>query len=470
MTDLPIFQHQQIKPINIHQTTPMKIPLTPRRFHHIVTVFGLLVLLLSATSLNAQSLYWKGGTGDWSTSDANWSTTANGSATEVWSGNSTNAIFGDTGTTVSATENLTAGGMAFNVNGYTINASTNRTLTFNGSSPTIDVSSGNTATVGAAIQLLSANKTITKTGAGTLDIKSTNNVLGPLATSDNTQFIVQEGTVLINSATAFGNSKTRLVVSNGASVEVNGFTNIGGLAGNGTINRTGTKSYISIRGDSSNFSGVISGHLEVSKINGTGTQIFSGNQSNTYNGSTKVSVGTLVLAKTDGATAIAGDKIILGIASAIHPSLRLDGDEQIANTTSFEFVANNQGNATFNLNGHSETLGSLTVNALGVGGSNKIDFGLNAVAQVLQFDSLSINNDGRLDIVNFGLGVDDLRFTSDPTSQLARLFINNNTATAINQGAYWSVVPEPSTVGLIGFVAVTAALMRLRSRRKDSGA
>ena len=59
---------------------------------------------------------------------------------------------------------------------------------------------------------------------------------------------------------------------------------------------------------------------------GGNTLTFGGSESNTYTGSTRVAGGTLMLSKTGGATAIAGDVNVTGGA------LQLDGSNQIADT------------------------------------------------------------------------------------------------------------------------------------------
>jgi hypothetical protein len=58
-----------------------------------------------------------GPTADWNTTDLNWD------AGVAWSQNN-NAIFGGTGETVTLTEAISAGGLTFNVAGYTITGNT----------------------------------------------------------------------------------------------------------------------------------------------------------------------------------------------------------------------------------------------------------------------------------------------------------------------------------------------------------
>ena len=86
---------------------------------------------------------------------------------------------------------------------------------------------------------------------------------------------------------------------------------------------------------------------------GAGTLRFSGTAANTYTGTTTVSDGTLLLGKTGGTLAIAGN---LTINSA--GTVRLEADQQIEDTAAVTISS-----GTFDLAGHAETINSLTMTA-----------------------------------------------------------------------------------------------------------
>lgn len=438
---------------------------------HNLKILLLPMLALAAIgNAAAQNLYWNPPSGtSWSTTDVNWSTTEVDPASQAWpggSGVSNAAAFGGAGGSVSVEENLSAGGLRFNSDGYTISASGARTLTLTGANPLINVDTEKTATLGSNVQILSDSKKFTKTGSGTLNITASSGspYFGTGGVSSGSELIVQEGTLLV-SGTALQNTQTTITIDGGANMVLNQLINIGGISGSGEIgNASLTNRGLMIRGVNANFSGVISGNIYIDKLNGTAAQTLSGSESNTFTGSFAVRVGTMILAKENGAIAVSGNEIILGTPAAVASQLRLDGDEQIANTTNLAFRENNQATVTFNLNGHSETLGSLTGNTLGTGGQNVIDYGINDFAQILTFQSLSAP--GVIKIINFGVDLDELRFINDPTSQLGNVFINDQAAYATDFGTYWGVVPEPSTLLLLmmGFLFVLWRPRRRLSR------
>lgn len=421
-------------------------------------------------NIAAQNLYWNPPSGtSWSTTNVNWSTTEVDPASLAWpggSGVSNTAAFGGAGGSVSVEENLSAGGLRFNSDGYTISASGARTLTLTGTNPLINVDTGKTATLGANVQILSSNKIFTKTGEGTLDITSGLSLFGSGAAADGSRLVVQEGTLKI-SGSALVNTYTMVNVAGGASMLVGGSgVSIGGLSGTGSVHGT-TATILQFRGrygaysiTNFNFGGVISGDLQLEILNGAQEQILSGSEANTFTGAMTIRTGKIVLAKDDGVTAMSGSQVHLG--GAVAAELRLDANHQIADATDFVFRASSAGKATFNLNGHSETLGNLVVNTRT--GLSIIDYGINDLAQILTFQSLSAP--GVLNITNFQIGLDELRFINDPTAQLGNVFINDQATYATDFGTYWGVVPEPSTLLLLmmGFLFVLWRPRRRLSR------
>ena len=147
-------------------------------------------------------------------------------------------------------------------------------------------------------------------------------------------------------------------VTDNGTLDMAGFSDtINGLNGSGTVdNSTGTGNTLTVGGNNANstFSGVIqntSGSLGLAKT-GTGTLTLSGNSANTYSGLTTVSAGEVDLSKTAGVNAIGGNLTVAG------GEVKLLANEQLANGA---VVTVNSG--SFNLNGATETAGSMIIGA-----------------------------------------------------------------------------------------------------------
>lgn len=429
---------------------------------HILNIWGRGLLGVAVTSLlfalpaHSQDIYWIPSSAIWDTASINWSATPAGPATLAWDSSPTNddiAVFQGTGEAVSLATSLSAGGLKFTVNGFSLSAGSLQTLNLTGA-PVIDVATGATATLGANVRIMSDSKSFSKTGEGTLELTGSfsnpNFYLGGITASTlGAKINVNEG-ILKVSGNALNNTFTEVAVSAGAELQVNATLNLGGLSGAGAVAKsTSGLLTIQFRGINADFSGIISGNISLTKNNGIGWQQLSGSESNTFTGVTTVDVGELKLAKTGGAIAISSSQINLGATVTGNTAmLTLEGNDQVANTTSLVFVAGNNRNAVFNLNGHSETLGDLTINNLGTGFFT-IDFGMNDTAQILAFNSLLTPGSGVLNIINFGVN-DEFHFLNDPTAGLGSLTLNGGQAFAINQGSYWalSTIPEPGSVSL----------------------
>lgn len=315
----------------------MKTQTLSREFLGIVVASLLFVL-----PAHSQDLYWVPSSTIWDTSDVNWSTVPAGPASQAWSSSPSNgdiAIFQGTGAALTLGTSLSAGGLEFTVDGFSLGASSIQTLTLTGSAPVIDVTSGATATLGANVRIMADSKTFSKTGDGTLELTGTfsnpNFYFGGITSGTAGSKISVDQGILKVSGSALNNTYTEVSVSNDAELQVNATLNLGGLSGSGAIdNSSMTLRTIQIRGIDAEFSGIISGAINLTKNNGLGWQRFSGDASNTFTGATTIDVGEFRLAKTDGAIAISGSQINLGGTGTSNPAkLTLEGDEQIADTT-----------------------------------------------------------------------------------------------------------------------------------------
>ena len=296
-------------------------------------------------TLPAADLYWSG-TGTWNTTDAVWGTSSSGPYdAAIWS-NATpdSAIFEGTAGTVTLGGPITAGGLTFAVDGYTV---TGNTLTLSG---TTTVSAG-TATIDSRV---AGSTGLTKAGDGTLVLSAANTYTGGttinggtvrLSTNSNgvgsgaitlgaggtieyaattgnyqpTNVITGSGTFLKNGAAVLYLSGTTNLVNAGVAYVLNGGTvllggngiagwtaQFGSLAGNATLTPAwqGTGAFVietGARNESTTFSGTIlnaypgdavAKTVALKKV-GTGTLTLGA--LNTFTGGTIVEAGTLQL-------------------------------------------------------------------------------------------------------------------------------------------------------------------------------
>lgn len=118
---------------------------------------------------------------------------------------------------------------------------------------------------------------------------------------------------------------------------------------------------------------------------GLGTLTLSGTEANSYTGVTNLLAGTLVLAKTAGVNAIAGD-ITIGDGSAA-AMLRLTNADQIADTSNITLQGTSMEAGVFRLLGKAETIGGL----ISTGGAGVVE---NESATAA---TLTLNNTGTQD-------------------------------------------------------------------------
>ena len=113
-------------------------------------------------------------------------------------------------------------------------------------------------------------------------------------------------------------------------------------------------------GDFASLSGVDQrlGRRRNADKNGLGTLYIKGAASNTYTGPTTIAGGTVVLAKTGGAVAIAGNILMSEPGDGNSTYLQLNGDNQIASTSVITF--NTPGGLfALGIEGHSQTLAGI---------------------------------------------------------------------------------------------------------------
>ncbi|WP_404924865.1 autotransporter-associated beta strand repeat-containing protein [Mesorhizobium sp. ORM16] len=178
---------------------------------------ALLLLGLATSQASAADLYWDannsgigiGGTGTWDTSTSSWNTTGNDVAGPFTTWNNAtpdNAIFQGTAGTVMLGGPITAGGLTFNVNGYTIAGGT---LTLGGATPTINAV-GNT-TISSVI---AGSAGLTKAGAAVLTLTGANTFTGGV--------IVNGGTLSVGSDAALGNISNSVTLNDGTTFTATG--------------------------------------------------------------------------------------------------------------------------------------------------------------------------------------------------------------------------------------------------------
>lgn len=164
---------------------------------------ALVTTAAGAPKAMAADLFWsangiaQGGAGTWDTTNTRWGAVAAGPYGTIWdNANNDTAIFGSTGGAVSLGTNITAGGLTFSTNSYSI--STGNTLTLAGAStPIINVvTSGHTATINS---IIAGTVGLRKNGAGHL-------VLANASNSYTGETQINGGTLQANSAAALGGS------------------------------------------------------------------------------------------------------------------------------------------------------------------------------------------------------------------------------------------------------------------------
>jgi fibronectin-binding autotransporter adhesin len=231
----------------------------------------------------------------------------------------------------------------------------------NGGATSLVKSGAGTWTLSNASNSYTGTTTIT---GGTLSINSlanggSNSALGAAANTA-TNLVLNGGTLQYTGA-AVSTDRLFSVGTSGATIDSSGsgtltFANTGALGFN---SQTGARSLTLMGSANGSLAAVIGDNGGATSLtkSGTGVWTLAGSASNTFTGTTTINAGTLALNKTGGAVAISG-ALAIGDGSGTD-TVRLDAANQIASTAAVTF--NNTGGApTLNLNGYSQTLGSIS--------------------------------------------------------------------------------------------------------------
>lgn len=443
--------------------------------------------LLTLNTASAQVSTWTGAGGASNT----WSNASNwtGTAPSVGGSSTTELVFSfsDPAATTSSTNNLAG---TFQLNRLAISATTTggKTIAFAGADTIlnfvnngsvgprleqngtiastitipinidngINLTLGGTGSATAAITLAGAI-----TGAGSLTVENipwvmnnANSTFSGGITVTGGQLVAQQGSTGAAGAVtagAFGTGKVTLQggvlrSTNTAQVTINNDIDIAGNVGFGsntpasskltlggaTTLTGGTVRTITLGGSVSTAAPVVlagavgeSGGSSGFTLAGTGILELSGTASNTYTGLTTVNSAnaTLLLNKT-GATAVAGN---LTITSG---TVRLGQSDQIADTSTLTV------NSTFDLNGNSETVGSLSGSTSGVitsstGGNSVLTVG-GATATQFSYNGVIQNGSGTVGLVKQGTDILILNgvntYSGGTTLNSGQLVVDNNSA------------------------------------------
>ena len=275
-------------------------------------------------------------------------------------------VGGSSTLTVKAGDNVTSGSI-----GLTLGTTTLGGTMLAAGNPVFDVqstaSAATTLTLGAITDQAIAPRTITFQNSGTAASTVTLGTAAASLVNGTMVNIASTGgavTLNVNNANSLG-TFAQITVAGGNTLSLGAAQTFAALNGAGTV----TASVVSVMTvgnvlsptvSHSVFEGVLAGGTNLSFVKaGPGNMTLGGAASNTYTGSagTLVTGGTLVLAKTGGATAISTNLTIDATGTAAGTAtVRLEGNDQILTTATLTM---NTG-STFDLNGFHQSVGNLS--------------------------------------------------------------------------------------------------------------
>ena len=259
-----------------------------------------------------------------------------------------NGSLGSTGT-------ITVGGATLRWNGSNTEDVSARVALSNALTATFDTNGNDVAFATAIGSATSAG--VTKAGAGTLTLSGANTHTGVTT--------VQGGTLALNNVNALQSSTldTGTAGSQAVTFAVAGVNtyNIGGLQGADALEIGGNTVSVGAGNTNTNFSGVLSGAGGSMTKVGNGTLTLSGSASNTFTGPlTLASNSQVILSKTGGAFAVAGDLILA--APAVRGIVSTTEDNQFAPGSVLRFTS--AGDTRLELKGTTQTLGGIENSAV----------------------------------------------------------------------------------------------------------
>ena len=299
--------------------------------HRFVFAAAWLASLLAMGKEAHAALYWNtnGTSATWT--DAVWWTNATGTNTSAWLPSS-DVVFGVSSNGINSATFATTIVGDITVNGNTTITAAN-TLSSKTGGSTVTVASGVTLTWTKQSRSTTANKWI-KNGAGAWDIGAPQGSGGGVGSF----FTLNEGTVIVSGALAFGATNSLLTI-NGGTIQSSGgsiFANTNvvfggnfGFTGSGNDNYVGSVSLGSLTRTITNtatglriFSGVISGSSGAGlTLEGTGTTTLAG--ANTYSGNTTVNGGVLQISNVN---ALQNSTLDTGMSGSQSVNFAVSGD------------------------------------------------------------------------------------------------------------------------------------------------